>query len=663
MNEYNEHPESKNSNDIKKDREISLENSKTAAFDPVNDTDVLENSNLNEFKPNPRLNYEAINEFNPSMNLGRDDQIEKIKERVKLEELIEKIKKGDVILDGGGLVQKARDIVKLEELVEKIRNGEAILDGGGLVQKARDIIKVEELEEKIRRGDITFDGGTQKPGEIANSEKIVEKAEKLNPKSQERVKSSINSEKEPLKEVPDKEKPREESSERDSESILEKIANVQSRALIDKEHLGSVLKALKNEKQLSQRKISDKIGFDIHSTTTRGTSIPVESFEKLKNLANSINRNLRYERLIQKNVYDISSMQKLASIVGNLKTGKPGKCLSETYQSMNKTLEWECGKCGKTWEAHPNGIVYQQNWCTKCSGRETWSYDQMIALGKVRGLEKTGVEGKFLTTIESYENQKLPDRSKYNWKCGKCETEFEASANTVKRGSWCRVCQYDKLSKIFREPYENIPKLAEKIGKIKTGYPGEFLADRQYYDSVSMPSHHKFSWRCGKCESEFQMDIDHVKRPQWCPTCTEGESERICRGYFERIFNAPFPKIKPEWLVNPETHHRLELDGYNENIKIAFEFNGPQHYMYYPKFHKHFDDFIKQQEKDYFRQITCEENGVTLISVPYTLDYGEFQNFIKNEYERLTGKDLGDIPTYDWRNFSTEQRSITDFFK
>jgi len=86
-------------------------------------------------------------------------------------------------------------------------------------------------------------------------------------------------------------------------------------------------------------------------------------------------------------------MQKLASIVGNLKTGNPGKCLSETYQAMNKTLNWKCGTCGKEWEAHPNGIVYKQNWCTKCSGRETWNYKKMINLAKERGLEKTGVEG------------------------------------------------------------------------------------------------------------------------------------------------------------------------------------------------------------------------------------------------------------------------------
>ena len=84
--------------------------------------------------------------------------------------------------------------------------------------------------------------------------------------------------------------------------------------------------------------------------------------------------------------------------------------------------------------------------------------------------------------------------------------------------------------------------------------------------------------------------------------------------------------------------------------------------MYYPKFHRHFDDFKKRQELDYLKEITCKEKGITLISVPHTLEYDEFQNFIKNEYEKMTGKDLGDIPEYDWRNFSTEQRRISDFF-
>ena len=118
-------------------------------------------------------------------------------------------------------------------------------------------------------------------------------------------------------------------------------------------------------------------------------------------------------------------MQKLASILGKIKTGEPGKCLSEKYGAMNKPLNWKCGKCGKEWQAHPNGLVYAQHWCSKCSGRESWSYEQMLTLAKERGIEKTGVEGEFLTPKKSYDNQGYPDRSKFKWKCGKCETEFE----------------------------------------------------------------------------------------------------------------------------------------------------------------------------------------------------------------------------------------------
>ncbi|GAI80227.1 unnamed protein product, partial [marine sediment metagenome] len=49
MNEYNEYRENKNSNNIKKDGDQSQDNPKTVTFDPVNDTEILEDSNLNDF--------------------------------------------------------------------------------------------------------------------------------------------------------------------------------------------------------------------------------------------------------------------------------------------------------------------------------------------------------------------------------------------------------------------------------------------------------------------------------------------------------------------------------------------------------------------------------------------------------------------------------------
>lgn len=447
----------------------------------------------------------------------------------------------------------------------------------------------------------------------------------------------------------------------DFSKSLENIAYKEKYVRIEKNHLKTILSSLKKIKKYSQKEISEKIGYNIGTVFNRGYPLPYKSYNKLNIIANSINKNLEYTNIIHKPKYNIQSMQKLASIIGKEKTGTPGKCLSENYLGMNKPLNWECGKCGREWQATPNGILYQYNWCRACSGKETWTYYQMVNLAKSRGLSKTGVEGKFLTPKNDYENQEYPDRSKYKWKCGKCGNEWEASANNVKRGSWCRDCQYDKLSQDFREPFSEIQKLAENIGKIKTGYPGKFFTDKKEYKGVRNPSHHKFQWWCGKCENSFEMDITHVKRPQWCPICTEGESESICRGYFERIFHSEFPKAYPTWLKNPATGGQMHLDGYNEDLKVAFEYNGPQHYKMYPKYHKSHQDFVHQLELDKIKAELCEKKDITLISVPYWLDYDQFPDYINEEYKKETNKVIKNNNKYDWREFKKENLDLDKY--
>ena len=47
--------------------------------------------------------------------------------------------------------------------------------------------------------------------------------------------------------------------------------------------------------------------------------------------------------------------------------------------------------------------------------------------------------------------------------------------------------------------------------------------------------------------------------------------------FFEKIYNKKFAKCKPLWLKN-QRGSQLELDGYNDELKIAFEYQGRQHY-------------------------------------------------------------------------------------
>lgn len=64
-------------------------------------------------------------------------------------------------------------------------------------------------------------------------------------------------------------------------------------------------------------------------------------------------------------------------------------------------------------------------------------------------------------------------------------------------------------------------------------------------------------------------------------------NEERCRAIIERLLNKErdgerfkFKKVRPWWLINHETGFFLQLDGYCEKLKFAFENDGIQHHEY-----------------------------------------------------------------------------------
>jgi hypothetical protein len=114
--------------------------------------------------------------------------------------------------------------------------------------------------------------------------------------------------------------------------------------------------------------------------------------------------------------------------------------------------------------------------------------------------------------------------------------------------------------------------------------------------------------------------------------------EDRCRNIFENFFNVPFNKCRPDFLTNPKTQRKLELDGFNPSIPthlglgLAFEYNGSQHYFFTPKYHKTVEEFEDQMSRDKLKHKLCKENGILLITIPYTVtDLEEF--ILKKVYE------------------------------
>jgi hypothetical protein len=115
--------------------------------------------------------------------------------------------------------------------------------------------------------------------------------------------------------------------------------------------------------------------------------------------------------------------------------------------------------------------------------------------------------------------------------------------------------------------------------------------------------------------------------------CSKGE--KACKEYVEEYFGKPFRKVRPDFMQNPVTKDNLELDCYNEELKLAIEYNGRQHYEYTPFMHSTRETFYAQQYRDLIKQELCRKNNIHLITVPYKIPESDIPAFLENELTQL----------------------------
>ena len=116
----------------------------------------------------------------------------------------------------------------------------------------------------------------------------------------------------------------------------------------------------------------------------------------------------------------------------------------------------------------------------------------------------------------------------------------------------------------------------------------------------------------------------------WCKECSyKSVGEEICRYHFECLFSKPFKTDKPNWLKN-DRNNLMEIDGYNQELKIGFEYSGQQHYEFVKYFHKTLERFQQRIEDDKMKYEICKREGVFLIEIPYTIPFSKLKNYIIN---------------------------------
>lgn len=132
---------------------------------------------------------------------------------------------------------------------------------------------------------------------------------------------------------------------------------------------------------------------------------------------------------------------------------------------------------------------------------------------------------------------------------------------------------------------------------------------------------------------------------KWCKRCSNvrHKSEEIVRKIFEAIFKTAFYSNHPPWLWNKKTNKRLELDGYNEKLGIAFEYQGLQHYRNINSKMARTHALSYIQKNDRRKALLCNRNGVKLVTVRYFNKKATCEQKIDQVVKRIK-KCVGYIP-------------------
>jgi hypothetical protein len=318
-----------------------------------------------------------------------------------------------------------------------------------------------------------------------------------------------------------------------------------------------------------------------------------------------------------------------------------GVLLSKEYVSARDKLAVRC-EHGHKFAVTPDNLN-RGRWCRDCkrnnhSARQVAKYRSIEWL---RDFARKKHGGYCLATQPAGMHTRVP------WKCSNVtHPAFPARiVNVVHKGNWCPACDAER-----RRLHPPRPQIArDVVERLVLERGGEIvgIVDGGPWRGKTT----RLTIRCADGH-EWPASVDNLMHAgSWCPYCRH-KGERIVRAIFEATFGGKFPKCRPTWMRSGKGK-TLELDGYNESLRLAFEYQGPHH-----------DSDARVKAHDALKRDACKRRGIRLIDVQAVKRPFPTQNVLEVVTRAFQQHGIIDVPILPQADlFAREFRSLQLFAK
>ncbi len=259
--------------------------------------------------------------------------------------------------------------------------------------------------------------------------------------------------------------------------------------------------------------------------------------------------------------------------------------------------------------------------CRKCSGNYVPNTEEYIEKAKEVHQDEDG-NPKYDYSKTEYKNS----RTKLIVICPK-HGSFEVEANHHIQGSGCSKCADEKHSKEMSKDNTWFIEKAREIHQDEIGNPKYDYSKTDFKNTRG-----KVSITCS-IHGPFEMRASAHLLGQGCPICQESSGERLVNNILVSNnvkFIRQYKFIDCTNKKKGKGCRKLPFDFYIPTFNTCIEYDGRQHFD--PNaFFKGQEGLEKQQFIDGLKDEYCEENGIKLIRIPYTMKKEDIEPYILQE--------------------------------